>query len=146
MNLLHKELRSVAEEMKQNVSSPDLPATVRKTLEYIHEHLYDENLDASTVCIHCDLNNHNISSRFKYHVGVGMRRYIERGRMEAAKRLLLHQNLSILHIAWSIGYTYPESFARAFKRYTGQTASAFRKNALRRSAKTLREATESGHQ
>ncbi|WP_457653554.1 helix-turn-helix domain-containing protein [Rhodocaloribacter sp.] len=144
-NALQHELLRVTDELKQTRAPEGAPPTVLKALDYIHHHLYDETLDATTVCIHCDLNNHNISSRFKYHVGVGMRRYIEMGRMEAAKRLLHHEHLSILQIAWSVGYTYPESFARAFKRYTGQTASEYRKKVLRRTVKTVSQETEPEH-
>jgi AraC-like DNA-binding protein len=83
------------------------------------------------------LNNNNISSWFKRHVGLGMRRYIEVRRMEAAQGLLRHADLTVLQIAWSVGYAYPESFARAFKRHTGQSATDFRVEVLRQHVKTI---------
>ncbi|QXD16219.1 AraC family transcriptional regulator [Rhodocaloribacter litoris] len=134
-------LHETLAELRRAGREVDLPVPVRKALAYIHEHLFEETLDVAAVCRHCGLNNHNISSRFKRHVGLGMRRYIERGRLEAAKRLLHHPELSILQIAWAVGYAYPESFARAFKRYTGCTATTYRARLLRRNGKTTRDAT-----
>ncbi|GIV57653.1 MAG: hypothetical protein KatS3mg042_0566 [Rhodothermaceae bacterium] len=137
-NNVDEVLASVVDELDAMHQGKKIPPGLRDVLRYIHEHLFEETLDVTTVCRHCGQNNHNVSSRFKRHIGIGMRDYIEYGRMEAAKRLLRYPDLSILQIAWSIGFTYPESFARAFKRYTGHTASAYRRILLRRKDKTAR--------
>jgi len=34
--------------------------------------------------------------------------------------------MSIAEIAWSFGYSYPTSFAHAFRRWTGMSPRAFR--------------------
>lgn len=132
---IQTELSSVPETLDRFWYGEPLPDSVRQALVYIHRHLFDDALDAAAVRSHCQLSNHNFSSFFKHHVGIGMRQYIETGRLEAAKRLLHLNHLSILHIAWTVGYTYPESFARAFKRYTGQSASHYREEVLRKSVK-----------
>lgn len=107
----------------------DLPTDVEQALRCVHAHLFDERLSVTFVRETCGLLNHNISCRFKQAVGVGMRRYIERERMRAAERLLRHSELGVMDIAWSIGYAYPETFGRAFRRYEGCTPTAFRRRA-----------------
>ena len=111
-----------------NRTEPDLAtsAQIQKALSCIHAHLFDPNLNVAFVCRQCGLYNHNVSSHFKRAVGMGMRRYIQTQRLEAAKCLLQYEALCILNIAWSVGFTHPESFARAFKRYEGCTATQFR--------------------
>lgn len=122
-----------------------LPMPVQKALAFIHNNLFDETLDAASVRGHCGLNNNNFSSWFKRHIGLGMRRYIELRRMEAAKVLLRHDGLSVLQIAWSVGYAYPESFARAFKRHTGHSATDYRDKVLRQDVKTVGKENVKNH-
>lgn len=105
----------------------DVPADVAQTLACIHARLFEEGLNVTLVRETCGLLNHNISCRFKRAVGLGMRRYIERERVAAAKRLLRHEELSVLDIAWSIGYAYPETFERAFRRLERCTPTQFRR-------------------
>ncbi len=136
---IEDELAQVVEDLRASQSTDKLPEGIARALDYIHGHLFSESLDAKEVREGCGLHNNNIASRFKRHIGLGMRGYIEQGRMEAAKRLLHNPDLGILQIAWAVGYAYPESFARAFKRYTGSSATHFRDRYLRTKVKTARE-------
>lgn len=47
-------------------------------------------------------------------------------RIELAKDLLSNTDRSLTEIASELGYTEPQNFFRAFKRWTGQTAQQFR--------------------
>ena len=132
------ELAAFKQALRRRGAKADLPAGVEKALAYIHTNLFSETLDATRVRLQFRLTNNNIASRFKHHIGAEMQRYIESARLEAAKRLLRHEDLSVLKIAWSVGYAYPESFARAFKRYMGVSASEYRAQMLRRTVKTRR--------
>ncbi len=111
--------------------APALPDHVARALACIHAHLFDERLNVAFVREQCGLNNHNISCRFKHIVGLGMRHYIERQRLKAAERLLGHVDLHVLHIAWSVGYTYPETFERAFRRHEGCSPTQFRQRVVK---------------
>jgi AraC-like DNA-binding protein len=51
---------------------------------------------------------------------------LERARAEAAKRLLSTPFHSVQEAAYELGFATPGAFARAFKRWTGQSPSAFR--------------------
>jgi AraC-like DNA-binding protein len=104
----------------------DLPWKMREILEYVHENLFDSELNVSTVRRDCRLRNNNISSRFRCSVGLGLRDYIEAARIEAASRLLRHRDLEIYLISMAVGYDHQETFCRAFQRRKGCTPSEYR--------------------
>jgi transcriptional regulator GlxA family with amidase domain len=53
--------------------------------------------------------------------------YVQRLRVERAKRRLEQSNDSIEEISWAVGYEDPASFRRLFKRLTGLTAGEYRR-------------------
>ena len=52
--------------------------------------------------------------------------YVQRIRVERAKRLLETGDEPIEDISWAVGYEDPASFRRLFKRLTGLTPGAYR--------------------
>lgn len=103
-----------------------LPRKVRCIMREIDEHLFDSDLNVQRVRQRCGFHNHNVSSRFKQHVGVGIRDYIEGRRIEEAKRLLQESDEEIYFIASRVGYEYVETFSRAFLRVVGCTPGEYR--------------------
>ena len=53
--------------------------------------------------------------------------YVQRLRVERAKRRLEQSNDSIEEISWAVGYDDSASFRRLFKRLTGLTAGEYRR-------------------
>lgn len=124
--LIEAELSTFAAALAQHWKEAPIPDDVAQALGCIHAHLFDERLNVAFVREQCGIHNHNISCRFKHHVGVGMRRYIECQRMWAVKHLLRYDDLRISDIAWAVGYTYLETFERAFRRCESCAPSQFR--------------------
>ncbi|SMC25578.1 transcriptional regulator, AraC family [Andreprevotia lacus DSM 23236] len=98
----------------------------RTVLEYIDAHL-DGALTLE------QLSNLACCSRFHFHrqfaewFGIGLFQYVQQTRLQrASQRLAYHPTRSVLDIALDCGYDSPEAFARAFKKLTGQTPTAFR--------------------
>lgn len=106
---------------------PDVPPHLRVLLQTIHANLYVEGLNSSRARARCNLLNHNVCTEFKQQLGLGIRAYIERARMEAAALLLSHPDLEIYLIGIEIGYRNQETFTRAFNRQYGCPPSAFRR-------------------
>ncbi len=99
---------------------------ITEVLRTIHENLFDERLNAERVKQLCLIGNHNISCRFKHIVGVGIHDYIEMKRVEAAKLLLQQTTIEISTIAFKLGYSYQESFSRAFRPRAGCSPKEYR--------------------
>ena len=92
----------------------------------IDEHLFESDLNVQRVRQRCGFHNHNVSSRFKQHIGVGIREYIELQRIEEAKRRLRESEEEIYLVASGVGYEYVETFSRAFLRVVGCTPGEYR--------------------
>jgi transcriptional regulator GlxA family with amidase domain len=65
--------------------------------------------------------------RFRAATGETPIAYVQRLRVERAKRLLEQSGDPIEEISWAVGYEDPASFRRLFKRLTGLTAGEYRR-------------------
>lgn len=71
------------------------------------------------------------SDCFKKYVGCGFSEYLARCRVERARLFLSTTDKSVTEIAYASGFGSLSNFARAFRRYAGATASAYRRQACR---------------
>jgi len=95
------------------------PNRVKMVVEYINNHLFDDTLSISGAMQACQIRSNSFRSQFKRYIGKTLHGYVNHQRMEMAKRLLSHEEISIFDVARYIGFEYPESFTRAFSRHTG---------------------------
>ena len=111
---------------RQGVALEGRSRDIRRILDCIHEHLFDRDLSVGTVRSRCRLRDNNISTRFRRAMGISLKHYIERLRMEAAARLLRERAVSVLDIALAVGYEHPQTFYQAFRRCYACTPAAYR--------------------
>ena len=78
----------------------------------------------------CNASVRQLTRGFRVSRGCSIGDYVERRRMETAKRLLVDGE-SVKAIAFSMGYASPSSFTFAFRRAVGTSPSAFRQRQLR---------------
>ena len=123
-----RKIEKILADFRANIPSvaEDVPYQIRAIFRCVHQHLFDVQMNVNWVRHRCGWRNKNISSRFRRISGVGLRDYIELGRIEAAKRLLLHHDLEIYLIATAVGYEHQETFSRAFQRQVGKLPSDWR--------------------
>jgi AraC-like DNA-binding protein len=76
-----------------------------------------------------------LGRRFKAFAGVGFSGYLQRVRVEQARRLLRASSMSVAAVSQECGYTSSSYFVRAFKKEMHETPQAYR----RRMAKKLAE-------
>jgi transcriptional regulator GlxA family with amidase domain len=72
------------------------------------------------------LSPRTFKRRFRAATGCTPINYVQRIRVERAKRVLETSDEPIEEISWSVGYEDPASFRRLFKRITGLTPGAYR--------------------
>ena len=93
------------------------PVDVRILYGALRQRLFQEGVRVDAVRKRCGLGNHNISSRFKWHVGRAPKRYILYHRMALAKQLLQYEQITVTQVAFGIGYGSPNAFSATFKRW-----------------------------
>jgi transcriptional regulator GlxA family with amidase domain len=111
---------------ENRIASSRFPREVAAILDFIHGRLFEPSLNVNAIKIGCHLRNNNISTRFRIFVGIGIREYIERMRLEAARRVLECTDIDIYVVALVVGYEHQETFCRAFHRRFGLAPSRHR--------------------
>ena len=120
--LLVKILRKTAAEPH----SAERSGTWQEIADYIDKNL-GENLTLSALAQKCFYNPSYFSRVFKEHFGTSLTEYINKRRMDRAKKLLCEGKLSVEEIAYRVGYPSKSSFYRVFTRLTGTTPAEYKK-------------------
>lgn len=123
--LIENKLASFREDISVRDEAPD---SVRRATTRIHEALFNPALTVTGVREDLGLTGATFSTRFRHHHGCTPAQYIRRLRVQAAKRLLQHEDLRTADIAFHVGYEHYRTFARVFKRLTGRSPQAFREH------------------
>ena len=99
----------------------------RKAVAYIEEHLADPislaalaRLVGLSACYFC--------RAFRQSFGMPPQRYQLKQRIECAKTLLAKHSASVTDVSLAVGYNDTSSFCTAFRRATGVTPGAYRRN------------------
>ncbi len=109
----------------------DLPDQQReyigRAMDYIEEHLTEEDLSIVSVATHVYLNPVYFGRVFKSASGMTFKQYVLQRRMERAKQLLAQKDGSIADVCEQVGIGNPSYFSRLFKEYTGCLPSEYKR-------------------
>ena len=112
--------------------TPQRPSTVNfrsdlfEASKAIIEREYGSDLELDTIA-HRTLSSRRQLQRAFAEVGnTTFRKCLYEVRMRKAAELLRQQDLPVAAIARRVAYRQPAQFAKAFKRYSGKTPTAFR--------------------
>lgn len=117
---------------RKSLLSEDKSQSVRSRLEnwMQHEKPYlSEDLKISDVADALDVPVHHLSEVINQAYQTNFFDFVNHYRIEEAKRLLthpIHRDQKILAIAFDTGFSNKGTFNRVFKKFTGQTPSAYR--------------------
>lgn len=98
---------------------------VRRTMQYIQSHL-DEDFSVETLARRVHFSPNHFSMIFKKEMGISLREYIVKTRMERAADLLTTTNMKVYEVARGVGMPNTNYFKQAFVKYYHVTPSAFR--------------------
>lgn len=102
------------------------PVTITRAKEYILENL-DEPLKLDTIAAQVHVSPFYFCKLFKSTTGMTFTEFVNRQRIERAKRRLLDPSERITEIAYDIGYQSLSQFNRSFHRIVGESPTQFRK-------------------
>ncbi len=105
---------------------PLVSAATRFTLD----HLQDATL--RRVCAAVGTSERSLRRAFQADTGMPWRQYLLESRLLRAMALLAQPGPNVLTIATAVGFQSMSGFARAFRRYTGETPLGYRKRVTRR--------------
>lgn len=102
---------------------------IREVQEWLSEHL-QEDLSVESLSKRAAMSPRNFARAFHAQVGTTPARYIERLRLEAARRLLETTQRTGKEIACDVGFGALETLHRVFKRSLGLTPAEYRRRFL----------------
>ena len=96
------------------------PLVLRQVTDYIREHL-DRDLRLIELAAIAQISPYHFLRLFKQSMGVTPHQYILQQRIERAKFLLRHSELSLAEVAIGVGFCDQSHLTRCFKRIVGVT-------------------------
>ncbi|WP_127586308.1 helix-turn-helix domain-containing protein [Paenibacillus koleovorans] len=121
------------EELIGKLESPDESANEDKErkklqqcfIQYIEEN-YNKDIYLETMAAHFNLSAKYASSKFKETIGENFTDYLNRYRIEVAKKLLRSTLSKVNQISEQVGYNHVNVFIRQFKSMEGVTPKSYR--------------------
>ncbi len=102
------------------------PPLVTKAKQYINAHL-DEKICLDAVAAYVHVSPYYFCKIFKRSTGMTLTEYVNRRRVERAKRKLLNPQMRVTEVAYDVGYQSLSQFNRSFLKYAGQSPTEYRK-------------------
>lgn len=87
---------------------------------------YADELDVDTLSEHAHVSQGYFNRAFKATFGETPHQYLLSRRMERAKQLLRDTDLPVTEVCLRVGFTSLGSFSAAFRRFVGESPSAYR--------------------
>ncbi|MDA8137843.1 MAG: helix-turn-helix domain-containing protein [Desulfobacteraceae bacterium] len=109
----------------------DIASLKERLLNLMHEEkvFRDENISLEVMAKYLSLSTSKFSQFMNAVMESDFRNFINKFRIEEAKRLLETQpDLSIKHICYEVGFQSSSTFHDAFKKFTGTSPARFRKD------------------
>ncbi|WP_409346196.1 helix-turn-helix domain-containing protein [Paenibacillus sp. MBLB4367] len=97
-------------------------------IRYMENNYADYNLGLAAVANAFSINPTYLSNFFKEQTGQNFMSYMNGIRLEAAKRYLIHETLTLQEIAQRVGYSNSGVLIRNFKKVEGMTPGEYREN------------------
>ncbi|WP_190809413.1 AraC family transcriptional regulator [Flagellimonas sp. S3867] len=110
---------------------------LKENLVYLFavDKIYKENnINLDMVAQKLNTTRHNASQIINEHFNISFHEFVNMYRIQEAKELLLEdksRKLSIINVAYEVGYNNKVTFNKAFKKDTQLTPSEYQKNVLR---------------
>lgn len=99
---------------------------IREVIAYINEHL-NEDIALQDVCDYVGISSGYLSRIFKEKTGYNFVDYVNRTKIEKAKKMLTESEMTAVEIAKYLSFNDDKYFIRLFKKIVGMTPGTYRK-------------------
>ncbi|WP_426446722.1 response regulator transcription factor [Paenibacillus sp. S-38] len=123
---LYRRLAAYEEASAESANLQTDHAELNKVIRHIHAHLH-EDLNLTGLARFVSMDPHYFSKLFKKKTGENLISYVQRQRVEQAKKLLLETTLPVKEIGERLGFENENYFFRTFKRWTNETPGTYRR-------------------
>lgn len=106
------------------------PKAIILAKRFINEHL-DEKLTLDGVSQEAGVSSYYFCKLFKQTTGLSFTEYINRRRVEWAKKKLLVPDTRVTEVAFDVGYMSLSQFNRSFLKYAGESPTRYRERICR---------------
>ncbi len=110
---------------RQHALSGATQLLVRLAMAYIHQHS-SEPLGREDIASHINISADYLTDCFRQELNLTPMMYLRRYRIHLARELLETTDLSIMQVAFKVGFSESAHFTRTFQREVGMTPRAFR--------------------
>lgn len=106
---------------------------INKAVNFINYH-YAEKISLEDVARELHLSKQYLCNTFKKETGENMSLYINKLRIEKAKKMLLESDCRIKEIFEEVGYSNQQYFSKVFKKITGMTIMEYKESKMLRAS------------
>ena len=103
---------------------------IRRAKEYISDHFQNPSLGLSDVATHVGLSVAHFSHIYKQESGMAFVQFVQKKRVDTAKKLMTNTNRSITEICFSCGFNSVTNFNRVFRHVENCSPRQFRKKLI----------------
>lgn len=103
------------------------PEVVVNAKRYVNAHLEDK-ISLESVARHVGVSPYYFCKVFKQAAGMTLTEFVNRRRVEWAKRKLLNPRARVTEVAFDVGFQSISQFNRSFLKYVGESPTRFREN------------------
>ena len=99
--------------------------TVLEAQQWLQERL-SRNPGVQAAADELGVSARTLNRRFRQATGLSPQAWLQRARVQQAKELLRHSNLSLAEVAWQLGLQDVSHFGKLFREQVGMTPGAYR--------------------
>ena len=104
---------------------------IQQVQQYIQAHYCEPDLSVTSIADQFEIAMPRLSRQFKDFNGEGMLDYINRLRIEQAKKLINEKGTAVKDVGELVGFTNTQTFIRVFKKYEGTTPGRLKRSETR---------------
>lgn len=116
----------VLQAMREKCRKENVQKNFEQIRAYIDENFTNPDMGLTLLTQRFEMSSAYLSKFIKAELGVGILDYVNKKRVEEAKRLLTESEMNVNKIAEAVGYISDITFIRVFKRYEGMTPGKYR--------------------